>query len=146
MSLIDTIRQTIQQELRNYQTKTSPIPYHVHNGLDTAKIPWQNLQGYIGYYSSATTTNGTTTVNVFATTQFPITIKGIYLVSNDTTAGNITVKEAGNTVATIAKGTTSGALVGATSLSNTSVKQGSSLTVVSSSAGNATVFITFTTP
>jgi len=146
MSLENTIRQTIQQELRSSQNKTSPIPYHVHNGLDAPKIPWQNLQGYIGYYSVSATTNGTTAVNIFASTQFPLTITGVYLISNDTTAGNITLNEAGSTVATIAKGTSTSAMVGATSLSNTSVKQGSSLTIVSSSAGNATVFITFTTP
>ena len=92
------------------------------------------------------TTNGTTAVDVFGSKGAPanLTITGCFLISNDTTAGNITPKTNGNTVATIAKGTASGALVGAASLSNTTVKAGQTVQVVSISAGNAQVFIFFT--
>ncbi len=99
------------------------------------------------YSTVAANTNGTTAVSVFGSEGLPvaITITGVYLVSQDTTAGNITVENPASTVVcTIAKGTTSGALVGATTLSNTSVAAGTNLVVDSSSAGNARVFITFT--
>lgn len=90
-------------------------------------------------------TTGTTAVNVFGSNgaPFALTIGGAFLISQDTTAGNITLKVNGNTVATIAKGTTSGAMVGAVSLSNTTVAAGDAVTVVSSSAGNAEVIITY---
>lgn len=92
----------------------------------------------------AVATNGTTPVNVFtAALTFNLTITGIYLISDDTTAGNITIADTAGTVATIAKGTTAGVMTGASSLANTSVSVGNTLTVVSSSAGNATVFITY---
>lgn len=98
-----------------------------------------------GYFSVSKSTSGTTPVNVFAATvPFACTITGVYLISKDTTAGNITVADTAGTVATIAKGTTSGAMVGAVSLANTSVASGDTLTIVSSSAGNATVVINFT--
>lgn len=97
------------------------------------------------YMQVAKDTNATTPVNVIAATvPFTATITGIFLVSKDTTAGNITIADTTGTVATIAKGVTAGALVGATSLANTTVTSGDTLTIVSSSAGNATVFITFT--
>lgn len=94
----------------------------------------------------ATDTNGTTAVSVFGSggLSFPVTITGVYLISKDTTAGNITVENpAATVVCTIAKGTSAGALVGATSLASTTVAAGTNLVVDSSSAGNATVFITF---
>lgn len=91
-------------------------------------------------------TNGTTAVSVFGSAGLPfaITITGVYLVSQDTTAGNITVEApASTTVCTIAKGTTAGAMVGATTLSNTSVAADTNVVVDSSSAGDARVFITY---
>lgn len=91
-------------------------------------------------------TNGTTAVSVFGASGLPyaITITGVYLVSQDTTAGNITVEApAATTVCTIAKGTTAAAMVGATTLSNTSVAAETNVVVDSSSAGNARVFITY---
>ncbi len=81
---------------------------------------------------------------IAATVPFTCTITGVYLVSQDTTASNITVADTAGTVATIAKGTVSGVLVGAASLANTTVTAGNTLTVVSDGAGNANVFITFT--
>lgn len=73
-----------------------------------------------------------------------LTITGVWLISNDTTAGNVTVENPASTVvATIAKGTTAGALVAATSLANTSVAAGTDVIVDCSSAGVAQVFITY---
>lgn len=90
-------------------------------------------------------TNGTTAVNVFGTKGAPFkgTITGVFVISQDTTAGNITPKVAGSTVVTIAKGTTSGALVGGVSLANTAFNPGDTVQVVSSSAGNAQVYINY---
>jgi hypothetical protein len=121
-----------------------------NNAITTAKINAAAVTGAklvtaVGYFSVAQVTNGTTPVNVIAATvPFTATITGVYLISNDTTAGNITVADTAGTVATIAKGTSAGVMVGAISLANTTVTSGNTLTIVSSSAGNATVFITFT--
>lgn len=104
---------------------------------------WQTAGG--GKFSVATDTNGTTNVDVFdsAGAPFPLTITAVYLISKDTTAGNITVLQGANTVCTIAKGTTAGAMVGATSLANTVYAMGDVFQVDSSSTGNATVIINF---
>lgn len=91
-------------------------------------------------------TNGTTAVSVFGASGLPFnaTITGVFLVSLDTTAGNITVENPASTVVcTIAKGASAGALVGATTLANTSVTAGTNVVVDSSSAGNARVYITY---
>jgi len=98
------------------------------------------------YSIVAANTNGTTAVSVFGASGLPvaITITGVFLVSQDTTAGNITVENPASTVVcTIAKGTVAGVTVGATTLANTTVAAGTNLVVDSSSAGNARVFITF---
>lgn len=99
------------------------------------------------YNMVCTTTNGTTPVNIFGTGGAPqaLTITGVFVVARDTTAGNITVQQAANTVCTIAKGTTTGVAVGGVTLSNTTYAAGDVATVLSSSAGNADVFITYTT-
>jgi hypothetical protein len=92
-------------------------------------------------------TASTNAISVFGTAGLPyaITITGAFVVSQDTTAGNITVENPTATVVcTIAKGTTAGALVGATTLANTAVAAGTNLVVKSSSAGVARVFITYT--
>jgi hypothetical protein len=92
-------------------------------------------------------TLSTDAISVFGASGLPyaITITGVYLVSQDTTAGNITVENPATTVVcTIAKGVTAGALVGATTLANTAVPAGRNLVVKSSSAGVARVFITYT--
>lgn len=91
-------------------------------------------------------TDGTTAVSVFGASGlgYAVTITGVFLISLDTTAGNITVEAPASTVVcTIAKGTAAGALVGASSLANTSVAAGTNVVVDSSSAGNAKVFITY---
>jgi hypothetical protein len=116
--------------------------------IDAGAITGAKLSTGAGYFTVAANTNGTTAVSVFGSTGLPvaITITGVYLVAQDTTAGNITVENPASTVVcTIAKGTTSGALVGATTLASTSVAAGTNLVVDSSTAGNARVFITFTT-
>ena len=89
---------------------------------------------------------GTTAVSVFGSTGLPfaITITGVYLISRDTTATNVTVEAPASTVvATIAKGTAAGALVGASSLANTSVAAGTNVILDGSGAGVAQVFITY---
>ena len=114
--------------------------------IGAGKVTGAKMVTGVGYFTVAKSTNGTTPVNVIAATvPFTCTITGVYLISQDTTAGNITVADTSGTVATIAKGATAGVMVGATSLANTSVTSGDTLTIVSSSAGNAEVFITFTT-
>ena len=116
--------------------------------LDALAITGAKLSTGTGYFTVAADTNGTTAVSVFGASglSVAVTITGVYLISKDTTAGNITVENPASTVvATIAKGTSAGVLVGATSLANTTVAAGTNLVVDSSSAGNATVFITFTT-
>ncbi len=103
------------------------------------------LSTLVNYSIVAKATNGTTPVNVIAATvPFGATITGIYGISLDTTAGTITVADTAGTVATFAKGTVSGVMTGAASLANTAITAGNTLTIVSSSAGNANVFITFT--
>lgn len=87
-------------------------------------------------------TNGTTNVNVF-TAPVDLTITGVFLGALDTTAGNITVLNGSDTVVTIAKGTTAGAMVHGTTLANASVSAGTVVQVDSSSAGNARVYITY---
>ncbi len=89
---------------------------------------------------------GTTAASVFGTAGLPygITIKRIWLISNDTTAGNVTVEAPASTVvATIAKGATAGALVGAVSYANTVVPANTNVIIDCSSAGVAQVFITY---
>ena len=91
-------------------------------------------------------TNATTAQNVFGAGGAPFptrTLVAVFVISLDTTAGNIVLKHGANTVATIAKGTTSGALVGAASLANTTVTKGQVVTVESSSAGNASVIMLY---
>lgn len=90
--------------------------------------------------------NGTTAVSVFGSAglPYPITIKGVYLIARDTTATNITVEAPASTVVcTIAKGVTAGALVGASSLSNTSVPANTNVIIDGSGTGVAQVFITY---
>lgn len=115
--------------------------------LEGGSVTGAKLSTGTGYFTVAADTNGTTAVSVFGASglNVPVTITGVYLVSQDTTAGNITVENPASTVVcTIAKGTSTGALVGATTLSNTTVAAGTNLVVDSSTAGNARVFITFT--
>lgn len=133
-------------QFREKQYTVSLVPYHVHNNLDAPPIPYSNISGAPQFFTVVATTNGTTNVNVFSANgaPFPMTVVSVFLIANDATAGDITVLRRSDTVCTIAKGTTSGALVGATSVSNTVYRAGDACQVDSSSAGNATVYITFT--
>lgn len=118
--------------------------YWYDNGVDAWKYTTQTSTQFSAITAD---TNGTTAVSVFGAGGYirDITITGVYLISKDTTAGNITVENPTATVvSTIAKGTVAGVMVGASSLANTSVTAGTNLVVDSSTAGNATVFITFT--
>lgn len=87
------------------------------------------------------TTNGTTAVTILNNAQEAGYIVGVLVWALDTTAGNITVVNASNTVATIAKGTTAGVATGEASLANQSIAIGNSVTIASSSAGNARVCV-----
>ena len=140
------IANAISQSAIRSQYNVSPGFFHTHNNIDSPWIDWSNLQNAPGYFDVATSTTGTTAVPVLSITKskFNLTITGVYLTSKDTTAGNISLYNNGATVATIAKGTVAGAMVGATSLLNTSYLAGNSLAVLSSSVGNATVYVTFT--
>lgn len=93
------------------------------------------------------TTTGTTPVTVFTDPNpFSGTITGIYAIATSGTAATITITSDSLTVTTIAKGTTTGALVGGVGLSNTTITKGGSIAVVSSSAAvdaQAQVFITY---
>ena len=114
----------------------------VHKGSMVLNQKNQN----VNYQAILVETNGTTAVDVFGTGGAPanLTVKAVTSVALDTTAGNITPKNAGSTICTIAKGTTTGLTIRGTSLANTAIKEGASVTVVSSSAGNSLVTIWFT--
>ena len=113
--------------------------------IGAAKVTGAKLSTGVGYFTVAKATNGTTPVNVIAATvPFGATITDVYVTSLDTTAGNITIADTAGTVATIAKGIIAGVMTGATSLTNTTITGGDTLTIVSSSAGNANVKIVFT--
>lgn len=96
-------------------------------------------------FQTCTVTNGTSAVNIFSSAGAPVAMKitGILIVARDTTAGNITVQQAANTVTTLAKGTSTGVAVGGGTLANVTYAAGDVATVLSSSAGNADVFITW---
>lgn len=118
----------------------------VTNAMLAGSITGAKLTAGKGYFTVATDTNSTTPVNVFGAGGAPtaLTITSIVSIAKDTTASNIITKQAANTVATIAKGATAGALVGATSLANATYAASDVCTVESSGAGNSTVLITFT--
>ncbi len=104
--------------------------------------------GIVGLEQTVTVQGaGTTAVSVFGAAGLPyaINITGVYLISQDTTATNVTVEAPASTVvATIAKGTAAGAFVGAVSLANnTAIPAGTNVIIDGSGAGLAQVFITF---
>jgi hypothetical protein len=103
----------------------------------------QNTQSFCTVVS----TNGATAVNVFGSGGAPanLTITGILVIAQDTTAGNITLNTPGGVVATVAKGVTAAVPTGTSAaLTFTTVKAGQAVTVLSSSAGNAQVFVFYT--
>lgn len=118
----------------------------VNADIANSTIAGAKLTPGVMYLTVSADTNGTTPVNVFGAGGAPtaLVVKSVVSVAQDTTAGNIILKQAANTVCTIAKGTTSGALVGATTISNATYAAADVCTVESSSAGNSRVLITFT--
>lgn len=114
---------------------------YVNNG--TSAVPAWVTQGQVQTVTQDT--SGTTAVPVWADgAPTDLVIKSVFLIALDTTTGNITVENPASTVVcTIAKGATAGALVGAVSLSNTTVAKGTALVVDSSTAGNARVHIVY---
>lgn len=125
---------------KRYSTAYTNI---THNGIDGPILSYLPLNK--SFLCVAAATNGTTAVNVFTTFGSPVigVITGVFVIAQDTTAGNITLKNAGSTVVVVAKGTVTGAMTGGVSLANTALKKGGSVTIVSSSAGNATVFMVY---
>lgn len=143
------IKQIIKQGEIDDQYGIPITSYHIHNNIDAPFVPFSNIDSAPNTFCVATKTNGTTAVNVFTNgAPFNFTVTGVYLTSLDTTAGTSSVINNGVTIATIQKGTVVGAMVGATNLSTgTSAVYsiGNTFTVVSSSVGNATIFLTYTT-
>lgn len=93
-------------------------------------------------------TNGTTSVSVFGTTNpFNGVIKGWFSTSKSGIAATLTMYNDAASVGTIAKGTTTGALVGPTGdLSNTTIAKDGSVYIISSSSdaeAAAYVYIAF---
>lgn len=138
------------------------IKTHRHDGVLTQNVYLNQIFSYKGRwtdilqlpelaFSFNVPTNGTTPVNVFTgfannatPTSFEVSL--VTLVNVDTTAATITVKKNALTVATIAKGTSPGAMLGATSGANLLFNPGDVLSVVSSTAGNAIVTISVLFP
>lgn len=109
---------------------------------------WESVladgSGSVQYGALSVLTNGTTAVNVFgATNGVTGTITGVFGVAADTTAGTITLASNSGTIAAFAKGTTQGGMAGSASLLLTGFASSGTMTVVSSSAGNENVTITF---
>lgn len=137
------VRMIVQSMLKDAQYSVAKVPAHTHNRIDSLPVAQHDLTNTLGIV--AADTSGTATIAVFTPENRPIqpTITGVFLISKDTTAGNVSIYNSGKTVATIVKGTTAGAFVGATSLSNST--SATNVTVASDSAGSATVFLTYKT-
>jgi len=102
-------------------------------------------QADAGVHTLIVDTNGTTPVTALgATLAQSIKILGAFLISKDTTAGNITLAfTSAGSVVVIAKGTAAGAVVGGVSIANSVGAAGDTLSVVSSSAGDAHVYVVY---
>lgn len=125
-----------------------PLDIHTDkkHGVKVNNVIAINKDGIpVGHSAIAVSTNGTTAVNVFGTAGAPtaLVVTSVISIAQDTTAGNITLKQAANTVVTVAKGTTSGGVVGGVTLAYTTYAKGDVCTVVSSSVGNSIVVITY---
>ena len=125
---------------------TLSCTFTLQSSTPAASVTGAMLTTKVGYFTVSINTNGTTPVNVFGAGGAPVglTVTNVTTNSQDTTAGNVTIAQTAGTIATIAKGATSGGLVGGASLANTTVASAAAVTVVSSSAGNAIVTIGFT--
>lgn len=142
------IDEKIQNALFNYNKTSLSMPRHTHNNVDSLPLDPKYFLKYATLIAPnviIVKTTGTSPVNVFPTgLPFNLNYTAMLSIALDTTAGNISLLNGANTVATIAKGTVSGAVVGAISYSNILQKQGTPATVVSSSAGNSLVIIFYT--
>ena len=115
---------------------TYPVPYN--------KIKGSALTLKKTYGAITVDTNGTTAVNVFASAPTGLKITNFVVTSQDSTAGDISLKEGSNTISTVTKSTTAGTMTGEDgSLSNENITAGTAVTVVSSTAGNARCLICF---
>lgn len=106
------------------------------------------LSSGMGYGMVVKPLNGTTSVNVFGTTNgFAATITGVFVSTLGTTSATVTIKGTGGaTIGTITGGASAGTMVGVTSaLANTSITAAGTCTVVSSKTDDTSyVFIGFT--
>jgi hypothetical protein len=147
------------------QFTLSPVPMHTHNGVDSQKIPYSPSNHThdginskkISYLSltntptpsplfiTAVNTNGTTPVSVSSIVPLNCTITGVFSYALDSTTGVMGVYNNGSVVVTFTKGTTSGAMAAGGQLYNTSHVANTPITVVSSTSGNSTIFITYHT-
>lgn len=141
--VIDTVNKI---QYLNTGTSASPSFVNIEANVTPGSITGAKLSTNVGYFSVSVLTTGTTPVNVFGAGGAPtaLTITSVLSTAQDTTAGNITLADTAGTVVAIAKGTTSGGVVGGVTLANTAVTAGNSVTVVSSSVGNSIVTINFT--
>lgn len=141
----EIINNELEKRLTKSQYEVAKVPIHQHQGTDSPNINFGDLIRPTIYSCVATTTNGTTPVNVFGSSgySYPLTITGVFVASLDSATANITLLNNGTSVTVIAKSTTPTALTSATSLTHTSYTKGNSMTVKSDSSGNSTLFMTF---
>lgn len=139
------IQNLISQKIQEFTRSSLKLPRHTHNRVDSESLDPKYFLKYstlIAPNMITVITNGTTSVNVFSNgLPMNITYKAILSIALDGTAGTITFSNNGNTVTTIAKGTTLGAVIGGTSYTNTLQIQNTPATVVSSSTGNSLLLI-----
>lgn len=127
--------------------RTAPVP--IINAVDHIKddsITGIKMTDGKLYQSVATDTNSTTAVNIHGAggAACALTVTGVIAVAKDTSAGNITVYNGTNAVATFAKSQTAGIVTGEDgALANTTVAAGAVFTVVSS-GGDARVIVNYT--
>lgn len=148
---MEQIEQLIDEKIRtafqNYTQASLKLPRHTHNNVDSLSLDpkyFLKYQTLIAPNVVVMSTNGTTPVNIFPNgLPFNLTYTSIVSIAKDGTAGNIILSNNTATVATIAKGTTAGVCVGASSIANTVQLKGTPATVVSSTAGNSFVIIYF---
>lgn len=136
-----------QNEAKNQYT-VAKIPVHKHNNIDSPFVSFSDIENAPNNFCISVKTSGTTPVPVFGTNGSlnGLTITGFFATSLDTTAGTIAILNAGGTVGTLQKGTIAGTMIGSINVLTGTVATftlGNTLTVTSSSAGNAQVFIVY---
>jgi hypothetical protein len=126
---------------------TYPAPLNEAINIKDSSITGAKLTGGERREVVCVETNGTTPVHIHtsAGADFDLTITGVFVGALDTTAGNIIVKNGTATVASVAKGTSTGVLTVEEAIANTSQSAGDAFTVESSTAGNASVWVAYET-